>query len=108
MRYEFERDGHHVASVLWEGPGQITVEAADDADRPRFDRFFSAESVYLDAGVGFGGGMGEGGLMQRRRDWTPWEFERACRNLAHELGATARRVETGPVEERRAARATAR
>jgi hypothetical protein len=100
MRYEFERGGHRVASVLWEGPAQVTFEVADEADRPRFDRFFATETVYLDAGFGFGGGMGEGGLTQRRRDWTPWEFERACRNLAHELGATAHRVETGPVEER--------
>jgi hypothetical protein len=36
----------------------------------------------------------------RRRDWTPWEFERACRNLAHRLQASVRRVETGPVEDR--------
>ena len=26
MRYEFERDGTVVASVLWEGPGQVTVD----------------------------------------------------------------------------------
>jgi hypothetical protein len=39
----------------------------------------------------------------RRRDWTPWEFERACRNLAHRLQAHVRRVETGPVEAREAA-----
>ena len=38
MRYEFERDGRHVASVLWEGPGQVEVEVADPSDRPRFDR----------------------------------------------------------------------
>ena len=39
----------------------------------------------------------------RRRDWTPWEFERACRNLGHRLQAHVRRVETGPVEEREVA-----
>ena len=100
MRYEFERDGHRVASVLWEGPGQVEVEVTDASERPRFERFFGAEVVYMDAGADFGGGMSEGGLTTRRRDWTPWEFERACRNLAHELGATVRRVETGPVEER--------
>ena len=33
MRYEFERDGTVVASVLWEGPAQVTVEAADAACR---------------------------------------------------------------------------
>ena len=32
-----------------------------------------------------------------------YEFERACRNLAHRLQATVRRVETGPVEDREAA-----
>jgi len=45
--------------------------------------------------------MSESGLTHRRRDWTPWEFERASRNLAHELGCSLHRVETGPVEERR-------
>ena len=107
MRYEFERDGHRIASVLWEGPGQVTVEVADPSERPLFDRFFGEEVVYLDAGFDFGGGMSEGGLTHRRRDWTPWEFERQVRNLAHKLSATVRRVETGPVEER-PARAAAR
>ncbi len=44
--------------------------------------------------------MDESGMTTRRRDWTPWEFERAARNLAHRLGCSVRRVETGPVEER--------
>ena len=102
MRYEFERDGHTVASVLWEGPAQVTVEVADAADRPQFDRFFGQEVVYLDAGFEFGGGYSDEGLTSRRRDWTPWEFERQVRNLAHKLGCTVHRVETGPVEERAA------
>ena len=100
MRYEFERDGRMVASVLWEGPGQVTIDVADPADRPQFDRFFGEEVAYLDAGVDFGGGMDEGGMTTRRRDWTPWEFERAAQSLAHTLGCRLRRVETGPVEER--------
>ena len=103
MRYEFDRDGHTVASVLWEGPGQVSVEVGDPSDRPLFDRFFGEEVVYLSASVDFGGDMGEGGLASRRRDWSPWEFERQVRNLAHKLSATVRRVETGPVEERRPA-----
>jgi hypothetical protein len=107
MRYEFERGGRTVASALWEGPAQVTIEVADPADRPQFDRFFGEEVVYLDAGFDFGGGMDDSGLTTRRRDWTPWEFERHVRNLAHKLGATVRRVETGPVEER-SARAAAR
>lgn len=100
MRYEFTRDGHRIASVLWEGPGQVTVEVTDPTERAQFDRFFGEEVVYLDAGFEFGGGMAESGLTSRRRDWTPWEFERQVRNLAHKLSATVRRVQTGPVEER--------
>jgi hypothetical protein len=100
MRYEFERGGRTVANVLWEGPGQVTVDVTDAADRPQFDRFFGEEVAYLDAGFDFGGGMDEAGMTTRRRDWTPWEFERATRNLAHRLGCTVRRVQTGPVEER--------
>jgi len=38
-------------------------------------------------------------MTTRRRDWTPWEFERQVRNLAHKMGASVRRVETGPVED---------
>jgi hypothetical protein len=100
MRYEFERGDHRVASVLWEGPAQVTFDVADPADRPQFERFFGAEVVYMDAGFDFGGGMSEEGMTTRRRDWTPWEFERQVRNLAHKLGCTVRRVETGPVEDR--------
>ncbi len=54
----------------------------------------------MDAGFDFGGGMSEEGMTSRRRDWTPWEFERQVRNLAHKLGCTVKRVETGPVEDR--------
>ena len=108
MRYEFERDSHKVASVLWEGPGQVTVEVTDAAERPVFDRFFGEEVVYLSTSMDFGGDMGEGGLASRRRDWTPWEFERQVRNLAHKLGARVRRVQTGPVEERSPAGAASR
>lgn len=102
MRYEFERDGTTVASVLWEGPGQVVIEASDSSLRSQFDRFFSSEVTDL------GGDVGDGAqdepaadvLQSRRRDWNPWEFERACRNLAHRLGCSVRLVETGPVEGR--------
>jgi len=99
MRYEFSRDGEAVANVLWEGRGQVMVDVADPADRQQFDRYFREEVAYLDAGFDFGGGMDESGMTTRRRDWTPWEFERAVRNLAHRLDCVVRRVETGPVEE---------
>jgi hypothetical protein len=95
MRYEFDKDGATVASVLWEGPGQVSVETDDPTVKAAVDRYLSSEVTYLS---GFGGED----LQSRRRDWTPWEFERACRNLARRLGATVKRVETGPVEERQA------
>ncbi len=90
MRYEFERDGAVVANVLWEGPGQVTVDA-EPSVRATVDRYLSSEVTYLN--------WGADPLESRRRDWNPWEFERACRNLAHRLSCTVRRVETGPVEE---------
>jgi hypothetical protein len=100
MRYEFERDGVVVASVLWEGPAQVSVEVADPSTKAVVDRYLSSEVVYLGGGFGFSEDTEPDVLQTRRRDWTPWEFERACRNLAHRLQAHVRRVETGPVEER--------
>jgi hypothetical protein len=99
MRYEFERDGTVVASVLWEGPGQVAVETADASTRGVVDRYLASEVVYLGAGFDVGEDQEDEVLRMRRRDWTPWEFERACRNLAHRLQAQVHRVETGPVEE---------
>lgn len=99
MRYVIERDDSHVASVVWEGPGQVAVLATDPADQPRLDRFFEEEVVYLSTDPGFGGELGEGGLAARRRDGNPFEFERQVHALARTFGATARRVMTGPIEE---------
>src|SRR2546423_14754261 len=97
MRYEFERDGTVVANVLWEGPGQVTVETADASTRTVVDRYLSSEVTYL-------GAFGTDDVLQsRRRDWTPWEFERACRNLSHRLSASVRPGGPGPVEARAAA-----
>jgi uncharacterized protein YkuJ len=103
MRYEFERDGTVVASVLWEGPGQVSVETADAATRATVDRYLSSEVVYMGGEWDMTDVEQPDLLQTRRRDWTPWEFERACRNLGHRLQAHVHRVETGPVEERRVA-----
>ena len=103
MRYEFDRNGTVVASVLWEGPGQVTVQTPDASTCAVVDRYLSSEVVYLGSGFDSAEEQTDDVLQLRRRDWTPWEFERACRNLAHRLQATVRRVETGPVEDREAA-----
>jgi len=80
----------------------VTVEDAEPSTRAVVDRYLSSEVVYLGSGFDFGEGQDEEILQMRRRDWTPWEFERACRNLAHRLQARVRRVQTGPVEAREA------
>ena len=100
MRYEFDRNGTVVASVLWEGPGQVTVEVAEPSVRAVVDRYLSSEVVYLGSGFDFGDEEEDDVLQIKRRDWNPWEFERACRNLSHRLSCNVRRVETGPVEDR--------
>ena len=92
MRYEFEKEGRPVGAAQWEGPGQVAFELTDEAERPKFTRFFAREEVYL--------GSGHNGeeFQVRRRDWTPWEFERACRTLANSEGLDTHRVPAGPVE----------
>ncbi len=100
MRYEFERDGTVVASVLWEGPGQVSVDAIDNSTRATVDRYLSSEVVYLGGGFDSGDEQVPDVLQMRRRDWTAWVCEGASRNLAHRLQALVRRVETGPVEQR--------
>ena len=98
MRYEFERDGTVVASVLWEGPGQVSVEAIDNSTRATVDRYLSSDVVYLGGGFDVGEEEMPDVLQMRRRDWTPWEFERACRTLANSEGIETKRVPSGPVE----------
>ena len=44
--------------------------------------------------------QGELASTKGELDMVRAQFERATRNLAHRLGCTVRRVETGPVEER--------
>ena len=94
MRYEFHRDGETVGAAQWEGPGQVTFHLDDQAARPAFDRFFEREEVYL------GSGHDGEAFQVRRRDWKPWEFERACRSFARRYGYRAERVPNAAVEDR--------
>ena len=98
MRYEFWKDETMVGAAQWEGPGQVTLELRDEADRGAFSRFFEVEEFYLGSSD-----ESEGGFQVRRRDWAPYEFERACRSLARSRGYRAERVANAPVEERRRA-----
>ena len=69
MRYEFDRDGTVVASVLWEGPGQVSVESAEPSTRAVVDRYLASDVVYLGSGFDFGADQEQDVLQMRRRDW---------------------------------------
>jgi hypothetical protein len=98
MRYEFDKQDKKVGWAQWEGPGQVALEMREPKDREFFNEYFSGNVTYLAAH--FDGE--EDAFQSRRRDWTPWEFERACRELSRE-GFDVRRAATTPPEIRRAA-----
>jgi hypothetical protein len=101
MRFEFTKDGAAVGAAQWEGPGQVTLHVADPAERRQLAEYFAAETTYLSTGFGQ-----EEEFQIRRRDWTPWEFERSCLALAHRMGFEVTRTAAEEVE-RRPAPATA-
>jgi hypothetical protein len=94
MRYEFRKGDQMVGAAQWEGPGQVAFELEDASAKPAFVRFFAREEVYL------GSGHDGESFQVRRRDWTPWEFEQACRAFARQQGYQAERVPNAAVEER--------
>jgi len=96
MRFEFHDDGAVVGAVQWEGPGQVAFDVTDPSERRTMQHFFSQEATYLATPF-----EEDGEAFQiRRRDWTPWEFERACAALASDRGYGLRRTPSGPVEAR--------
>lgn len=99
MRFEFEKGGRTVATAQWEGPGQVRLDAPDPGDADELRAFFASEVTYLS--IPFD--EDEDAFQQRRRDWTPWEFERACLALGRRRGWQARRTPSEPVEHRREA-----
>ncbi len=94
MRFEFEQRRRKVGTALWEGPGQVVLDLEDESFRPRLERFFEGHETYL------GAGEGVDFMQTRRRDWTPWEFERACHKVGYTLGLEVRRVANEPVDAR--------
>jgi hypothetical protein len=96
MRYEFHDNGTMVGAVQWEGPGQVDFDVPDPERRESFVRYFEGEMTYLSSPFE----TDEEALQTRRRDWTPWEFERACRVFGKVNGYRAERTPSGPVEAR--------
>ena len=101
MRFEFTKDGATVGAAQWEGPGQVTLHVADPAQRRQLAEYFAAETTYLSTGFGQ-----DEEFQIRRRDWTPWEFERSCMALGHRMGYEVTRT-AADVDERRPATAGA-
>ena len=95
MRFEFTKDGASVGAAQWEGPGQVTLHVSDPAARRQLAEYFAAETTYLSTGFGQ-----DEEFQIRRRDWTPWEFERACLALAHRMGYQVERTASEDVERR--------
>jgi hypothetical protein len=95
MRFEFTKDGATVGAAQWEGPGQVTLHVADPAERRQLAEYFAAETTYLSTGFGQ-----EEEFQIRRRDWTPWEFERSCLALGHRMGYEVTRTAAEDVERR--------
>lgn len=81
MRYEIKNDGY-VGSAEWLGPGNISLNVDDPAERAFFERYFSSEDSYL-------GGPVESAEMTSER---PNESEEAFRRSAFRLTAYAYRV----------------
>jgi hypothetical protein len=76
VRFELFADARRVGSVWWEAPGQVRVEVGESGDRDFLTGYFTGDDVYL-----AGGFEDTEAFDVRRRDSTPWEFERACRAL---------------------------
>jgi len=97
MRYEFHDNGTMVGVAQWEGPGQVAFDVPDPGQREYLARYFAGEVTYL--ANPFEEDREEA-FQIRRRDWTPWEFERACMALGRMYGYRVDRTPSGPVEAR--------
>jgi len=73
----------------------VTLHVDEPAARRQLAEYFAAETTYLATGFGQ-----DEEFQIRRRDWTPWEFERACVALAHRMGYKVERTANEDVERR--------
>ncbi|MCA1726949.1 MAG: hypothetical protein LC722_04660 [Actinobacteria bacterium] len=99
MRFEFHDSKQKVGSAQWEGPGQVNLNVDDDAERDFLSTYFASEMTYMATPFD----EDEDALQVRRRDWTPWEFERACLALASKRGYRVHMTPSEAVEARPAA-----
>jgi hypothetical protein len=98
MRFEFFEEMESLGSVAWMGPGQVRFDLRDPERQDEMVRYFAGETVYLTAGFDQ---LHDGdGVKSRRRDWTPWDFSRACAELAWSRRYAVVARPMGPVEDR--------
>jgi hypothetical protein len=96
MRFEFHDEKDQVGSAQWEGPGQVRLNVDDEAERDFLSNYFAGEMHYFSTPFE----EDEDAVQVRRRDWTPWEFERACLALASKRGYRVHMTPSEPVEAR--------
>lgn len=95
MRFDLFDGKRNVGSVVWEGPGQVRFEVGMPSEHRFLTEYFSGEVTYLS------GGFDEDGdeFQTRRKDWSPWEFERAARALRRVRNYEVVARPVGPIEE---------
>jgi hypothetical protein len=96
MRFEFHDQKDKVGSAQWEGPGQVNLNVDDETERDFLTTYFAGEMTYMATPFE----EDEDALQVRRRDWTPWEFERACLALASKRGYRVHMTPSEAVEAR--------
>ena len=96
MRFEFHDKDGRVGTAQWEGPGQVRLTVDDPAERDYLTTYFAGEMHYMATPFD----EDEDALQVRRRDWTPWEFERACLALTSARGYRVHMTPSEAVEAR--------
>ena len=91
MRFEIE-NGDYVGTAEWTGPGQVTLEMDDHAQRKWFEDYFKAEDSHMNGPVECAE------MTSERRDESQASFQRA----AYQLAAHAYKVRAGGSRHHRA------
>ena len=94
MRFEIETQDQKLGTVEWQGPGQVEMELASEADKAFFERYFHTEQSYMAAA-----GNHEGMTYER-----PVDSEQAFNHAMYQLAAYAYKVKQGDARRKKGAR----
>ena len=84
MKFEIENHG----TVEWQGPGQVAMDLAPEADKAFFERYFNTEKSYMAAA-----GDHDGMVVEK-----PADSEHAFNHALWELSAYAYKVRQGEAQ----------